>query len=121
MEHYTVFCVLASSTTPIIVDIGKDLTVGHLKKEIWKEEAPTFNDFLPRQLTLFKINAYGANDEERTKALEEELRRIPSNSDTPLDAFERIFNVFPGTPEKTYHILVVVPQGEHSTHGRGHW
>src|SRR5258706_5114781 len=76
--------------------------------------------FPPRQLTLFKINAYGDNDEERTKALEKELRRIPSNSDTPLDAFERIFNVFPGTPEKTYHILVVVPQGEHSTHGRGH-
>ena len=50
------------------------------------------------------------------RELEEELRMISSGSHVPLNVFDKISDVFPeAPPAKTYHILVVLSQGEHST------
>ena len=120
MVVYTVMCTILGHNKPFSVKIDINEPVSELKKQIRGEELRTLESFGASALQLFKINAHGDTSKERINALEEELQRI--SSDAPLDALDCISDVFPEMPPvKTYHILVVPPQGEHSTNGHGRW
>ena len=68
-----------------------------------------------RALILYQINAQGNTKEERTKALQEESQMVRGGSREPLNDFSYIHELFSDPPlAKAYHILVVLPQGEHS-------
>ena len=115
MVVYTVMCTILGDKNAFSVKIDSNESVSELKNRIKPVDLIEAS-----ALQLFKINAYGTTNKERTKALEKELQRI--NHDALLNKFNIIKEVFPEMPPaKTYHILVVPPQGEHSTNGHGHW
>jgi len=118
-EEYTVMCAIPGHKG-FSVKIANDQPVSELSNLIRDAGFKTLGSFQASELKLYKINACGKTNEERNEALQEEINR---NKDAPpLDEFDIISELFPERPPiKTYHILVVHPQGEHSTNGRGHW
>ena len=97
------------------VDIHRDRMVSDLKKEIKKEFAFTLCNYGTADLKLYCINAFGNNPEEHRKALDCEIQRIEeTSSSSTLNSFTKLCNVFDNIllPDKTIHILIVVPSGE---------
>jgi hypothetical protein len=56
-DQLTLFCwVLNVSDNPFPVDIGKSMTVGHLKEAIKEEKERTFDGIQPDTLELWKVS-----------------------------------------------------------------
>ena len=107
-------CIISGSGDAF-VDIHRDRMVGDLKKEIKKEFAFALRDYGTADLKLYCINAFGNNPEERRKALDGEIQRIEeTSSNSTLDSFAKLCDVFDNMPppDKTIHILIVVPSGK---------
>src|SRR5258706_1939949 len=118
---YTLLCFIhdgnpASSFQPFPVKIEEDEIVAVLKTYIHQQKSNLLKDFDADQVTLYKIKAYGDTPETRSESLQEEILRVDELrkfSKSALDVCDLISDVFPdGPPRKTYHILVVLPQGE---------
>src|SRR5258706_3484267 len=117
---YTLLCCIhdgnPTSSLPFPVKIEEDEIVAVLKTYIHQQKLDLFKDVQAEGLILYKIKAYGDTPETRIESLQEEILRVDELrkfSKSALDVCDIISDVFPdGPPRKTYHILVVLPQGE---------
>ena len=116
MSPLTIWCAILDSPDIFSVDIEADETVYELKIKI-KERSPELEDFAPKTLSLYQINAFGNNPKERGKALAIEIQRIEklreADSDSELDVFNLVDEaVGTSPPANTIHILAIPPSGE---------
>ena len=118
MEEYEISCFKPQSKNSFLVYIEKTQKVDRLKDKIKEKMPHTLATVEADLLELYRINAFGNNLQERRRALDDEIRRIEdirkASSDSELDNLESLDVVFDNTPppDKTIHILVVVPSGE---------
>ncbi|KIL58347.1 hypothetical protein M378DRAFT_319083 [Amanita muscaria Koide BX008] len=108
-DQLTLFCwVLNVSDNPFAIDIGKSMTVGHLKKAIKKEKERTFNDIDPDTLELWKLSPPIPSGEINTK-----LRDVQSPQQIPgcvkLNAIDELLEHFSSVHRKHLHIIVEAP------------
>ena len=123
MVFHTIFCTIHSgnpaSTQSFSVKIDENETVDALKDYIKQKKPRSLANVEADELILYKINAFGETTKERNNSLQKEILRVEKlcgdgGGGGELDLCETISGVFPnGSPlPKTYHILVVLPQGE---------
>ncbi|KAM6490570.1 hypothetical protein JOM56_013913 [Amanita muscaria] len=107
-DQLTLFCwVLNVSNNPFAVDIGKSMTVGHLKQAI-KEKERTFEVIESDTLELWKLSPPIPSAEIDTK-----LRDVQSPQQIPgcvkLNAIDELLEHFSSVRRKHLHIIVEAP------------
>lgn len=123
----TLFClVLGVSDCSFPVDIRDNLTVGHLKNEIWNRKPQALASVDPDELTLWKVGgcspfslicpcdlkAYYFTPKHYTKGSrlsESQLKNLCLRDEGALEPVEELSSVFPDVPPGHTHVVVKAP------------
>jgi hypothetical protein len=114
---YNIVCLLQGRSDPFPVNIDETQTVGHLKKEIRKEnsEALAAVDAVELKLYYINITSDEPNKQNYTKQVDNIFQNLSECK--PLDPLNKLSKIEKGFPKGRVHIFVPLPPGE-SIHPR---
>jgi hypothetical protein len=114
---YNIGCLLQGRSDPFPVNIDETQTVGHLKKEIKKENSEALAAVDAMELKLYSVNITSdePNKQNYTKQVDNIFQNLSEHK--PLDPLHELSEIKKGFPEGMVHILVPLPPGE-SIHSR---
>ena len=111
--QYKLFGVIPNGKPTFVVNIDEAETVADLKVAIKAVKAIELNHIDPDNLTLYRINLNGLEEEEYIKEAKRIAEEDLANREK-LNVVKRLNTIFgsSGPTEGNIHILVVLPPGE---------
>jgi hypothetical protein len=103
-EIYKINCIFEGQPSPFPIQIGKDMSVGMLKKAIKEDNSNALTGVDAVQLTLYRADI--KDDDE----LEKKMQKIMSGDSKPLRSTMGLAKVYSEPPQdEMVHILVRLP------------